>query len=124
MKLKDASYGKTFSIDGNGIKEYWEKTNITFEPEAGESPTDILNATKKIIDEWHKQSNPGLYENTRLPTIPSKVIEEKKNKLFGSIGKDIETVTELTVLKSYELIVNNNSELKKVYDKQFKKLSK
>ena len=55
---------------------------------------------------------------------PDKVIEAKKNKLSMNISEDIKSVTELNVLKSYELICKGNPELKSIYDTMYKKLSK
>ena len=111
MKVTNIQYGKSYELQG-----YWEKISIDIQVDENELPNTVLDTAKNIVDGWHRDRNPDLYGGN--------VIEEKKTKLSGNIVKDIESVIELTVLKSYELICKNNPDLKKVYDKQFKKLSK
>ena len=96
-----------------------------------ENPLEIERAielARTFVWTNHKQNNPHLYQDQeiKISDIANAVIENKqrpKDSIQGMIF-DIQSVTELTVLKSYELLCKNNPKLQDAYQLKLNELSK
>src|ERR1700753_3403698 len=60
MKINKVNYQKSFNI-GPFLQE---KIGFEADVEPGDSTVDILNNLKSKADEWHRNSNPHLYQST------------------------------------------------------------
>lgn len=97
---------------------------VEYELDAGEDPNEALNTARKLCWENHKVANPHLYQDqeTTVSSILANQSQRPKNQVEGIIF-DIQSVTDLKVLKSYELLCKNNPQLKEVYQSKLNELS-
>ena len=101
---------------------------VEYELQQGEDANVGLNAARQLCWENHKLANPHLYQDqeTTVSDIANAIIDKKqrpKNQIDAMIF-DIQSVTELTVLKSYELLCKNNPKLQEAYQLKLNELSK
>lgn len=97
---------------------------VEYELGIGEDPNEGLNAARQLCWENHKKANPQLYQEqgTTVSSIVSNTKQRPKGQVEGIIH-DIQSVTELAVLKSYELLCKNNTQLKDAYQSKLKSLT-
>jgi len=100
---------------------------VEYTLQPGESADEAMKAAREFVWTNHKQNNPHLYqdEETKVSDIANAVIDKKqrpKNQIDAMVF-DIQSVTELTVLKSYELLCKNNPKLQEAYQNKLKQLN-
>jgi hypothetical protein len=59
MKIEEIMFGQSFE---DGVPR-WQKFDIKASPEPGETPEQVADQIKQIIDGWHKDRNPHLYSS-------------------------------------------------------------
>jgi hypothetical protein len=118
-------YQKTFNI---GLYQS-ERIGVEMDLHSGENSSFALDECKKLVNEFHVQNNPHLYSSLEPlkvevhPQIePITQVTRPKDQILGMVF-DIESVTELTVLKSYDLLCRNNEKLSQAYQKKLKELT-
>lgn len=97
---------------------------VEYELGPGEDPNEGLNAARQLCWENHKAANPHLYQDqeTTVSSIVTNTKSRPKDQVQGIIF-DIQSVTELKVLKSYELLSKRNPELQEAYQLKLKELT-
>jgi hypothetical protein len=105
-----------------------ETIEVTVDVLQGEDANMAIETARKLCFENHRAANPHLFtdQETKVSDIANAVIENKqrpKDQINGMVY-DIESVTELTVLKSYELLCRNNPKLQSAYQSKLKELTK
>jgi hypothetical protein len=120
--IKTVSYQKLFPL-GMYCNE-----RIGVEVELGDNqdPMKALEEAKRLTEEFHKQSNPEIYNNVdeETPVLAMIKKEEKKNlSTQDRLIVDISTCTELKVLESYKLLSKKYPEIQDAYDKKYAELS-
>ena len=90
----------------------------------GESEFEALDMLNKTIDEWHKKSNPHLYQEEKYPQ-PMTVVYEKSPIAMATSNtlEAIKTAATLEELKSYKLVASVDKELYNVYNQRVKDLT-
>lgn len=78
MKIKTVSYSKLFSL-GMYMNE-----RVGFEAEIDDTEDELaaLDKLKSLAEEFHKQSNPGLYIDTVVPSGTTTASKEEQEKQF------------------------------------------
>jgi hypothetical protein len=83
-----------------------------------ESIDDAIQLAKQQIKEF-------IANNTHYPEHNHVEVKDvRQQSLSNSLVRDINSCTELTVLKSYSIIVKGKPDLQTAYDEKFKELSK
>jgi len=102
---------------------------VEYELKEGENANDALNAARQLCYENHRAAYPHLYpdQETKVSDIANAVIENKqrpKDSIQGMIF-DMRSVTDLTVLKTYEklALMSKNKEFMEAYQSKFKELT-
>jgi hypothetical protein len=100
---------------------------VEYELEQGEDPNAGLNAARQLCWENHRAANPHLYQDqeVKVTDIANAIVDKKqrpKNQIDAMIF-DMQSVTDLTVLKSYELLCKNNPKLQETYQSKLKELN-
>ena len=101
-----------------------ETIEVTVDIMQGEDANMAIETARKLCWENHKKANPQLYQDqeTTVSSIVSNTKQRPKGQVEGIIH-DIQSVTELAVLKSYELLCKNNTQLKDAYQSKLKSLT-
>ena len=104
-----------------------ETIEVTVDVMQGEDANLAIETARKLCFENHRAANPHLFsdQETKVSDIVNAIVDKKqrpKDQVEGLIY-DIETVTELTVLKSYELLCRNNPKLQETYQSKLKELT-
>lgn len=100
MKIKTINYQKLFPL-GAFMNE---RIGVEVQLDEGEDPTQVLISAKKMVEMWHKATNPGVYvEEPGLPdqSYESLTPEQQQQSLEQTI-QNCKTVDEL---KSYRMVV-------------------
>ena len=129
MRITTVSYQKLFPL----APYENEKIELTASIDDTESPDKVLSELKKIAVQWHTANNPQVYSEALMQPVtphtniglPSIQVEKTPEEIrIGVMVKDIESCTDLKVLKSYQLLVSKSPELSEAYNKKYKELSK
>jgi hypothetical protein len=93
----------------------------------GDNAEEAMKAAREFVWDNHKRNNQHLYQDqeTKVTDIVNAIVDKKqrpKEQIAGMIY-DIRLISELTVLKSYELLCKNNPLLKEVYQSKLKELT-
>jgi hypothetical protein len=104
-----------------------EVIEVTIDVMQGEDANEAIETARKLCLENHKAANPHLFadQETKISDIANAIEDKKqrpKSQVEGLIF-DLQSVTELTVLKSYELLCRNNPKLQKAYQLKLKELT-
>lgn len=99
-----------------------ERLGVEMQLDEGDDPKEILLTAKKLVEEFHKETNQLLYANQEEP-MQQQVSKEELSPI-EQVRMDIASCKEMKVLESYRLIVKNNPDLQSTYDNQLKQLSK
>jgi hypothetical protein len=124
MKPTLISYQKTFPL----APYVNEKISIEMQLDEGDDPIVVLNEAKKLVEKYHRDTNPQLYQEVKVELDAFKVFEppirkeQPKKDRLSQLKEDISTCKELKVLESYRLIAQSNPEIKSVYETMYKKL--
>jgi hypothetical protein len=119
MQIERVTYQKVFPL-GMYINE---KIGVDYLLNEGDDPKAALEAAKKLCQEFHEETNKGLYiapaaEWDNLPEVQ----RTKPVSKIEAMKADISTCTDQKVLESYKLIVKNNPDLQETYDLTLKKI--
>ena len=124
MNITKVSLGKTIP---NG-----SFSSIRIDMEAtideGETPEQVLLSLSQRIDQYHKQSHPELYSSEQnsypeiLSTVRYETQQEQQLTPSQKIINQIKQCSDITVLKSFELLAKNNTEIKTVYQVKLNEL--
>jgi hypothetical protein len=121
MKIDRINYQKTFNL-GNYCSE---RVGIEMEIIPGEE-LSAMEEAKKFVEEWHKLTNPQLYNGSQPPIngdIPITKVEKEPSSPAGIIAA-IYSCTELPVLMSYKKISKLKHEYEAAFNQQLKNLTK
>jgi len=111
MKGKLIGYSHTYMIGTTDFEKIWYEGEL----EEGDDIRQCLYKAKKIVSDFHFESNKS---DEKKKEISKQPVEVKPTTV-----EDIYSCKDLTVLSSYRLIVKSNPGLQKAYDEQYKKLS-
>lgn len=119
MKITNVKYGRTYSLGS------FQSERIDFEAELddNETPEQALLLLKERCNNFHKETNKGLYEDIvhvssqweEPPPIQNKTPEER-------IIEQINQCSDIVVLKTFELLANKNPNLQEAYQNKLKQL--
>lgn len=101
-----------------------ETIEVTVDIMQGEDANAAIETARKLCFENHRLANPHLFadQETTVSSIVTNTNQRPKGQVEGIIH-DIQSVKELTVLKSYELLCKNNPQLKDAYQSKLKELT-
>lgn len=123
MRITKISYGATFPTMAFAN----EKFMVEYELNEGDSASEAMELARKFVNETYIKNNPHIFQDqeTKVSDIANAVIENKQRPKdqIDAMVFDIQSVTELTVLKSYELLCKNNPKLQEAYQLKLKQLS-
>lgn len=105
MKPKTVTYSKTFPIP-----PFYEKIIVELELHDGDDPRLCLYEARKIVNDFHYESNAAEKKRQAELDKPSSIID------------DINACTDIKTLEGYQLLAKNNPALREVYDKKIKEL--
>lgn len=132
MKITTVKYGRTFSLGS------FQSERIDFEASVddGETPEQVLLSLKERCNNFHQETNKGLYivnMGTGEVRIPSESAQTQESPPFApktqpySTIEAINSCTTLKVLQEFDLIVKNMSnkypEIQEAYDNKLKELT-
>lgn len=122
MKTTKVSYTKTYPIPSTGV---WEKIFVEAELEPGDDARFCLYNCKKIVENFHFESNKadekkanGNVGEFKIEYVSTDIEKPSTLSKVASIIKDIGTVTDLKVLESYHFIARNDADIQAAYDKK------
>lgn len=95
----------------------WKKFHAAYTLDAGETKEDARKALKEFVYESIKKQPEEVIEE-----VP--VINPRPTDKIEGIIYDINSVTDLTVLKSYSLIAKSNPKIQEAYNNKLNQLSK
>jgi len=128
MIVDKISYQKVFPI----APYINEKIGVEIQLDEHDIPGEALTHAKELVEQWHKEANPGLYLYQTVPfeppvTAPTQVIPAEKpipeDQRIESLIADIYSCGQLKVLESYRLLAKTHPSLQQAYDEMLKKLS-
>ena len=122
MYMEKVNYTRTFNL-GNYSSE---KIGVEMSLNAGENAIEALDHCRKLVEEYHQQNVKRLtelgYFGSEIETEPIQIQNKKSTK---DTAKDfIINSKTLDELKSWQIMSNNNEELKAVYEKRLNELLK
>jgi hypothetical protein len=118
MKPERITYRKTFNL-GNYSSE---AIGVDMLLDDGDSPVTALNEAKLLVEQYHKESNPILYNEINEP---EQIIQKETDFMSKTeqLIHDIGTCRELKVLETYKLIVRNDQAANEAYRRKLIELS-
>ncbi len=133
MKVDKVTYQKVFPIS----LYCTERIGVEISVDEGESPEQVLDEAKRIVEEWQKESRPTelLTPDVSSPEVVPAKERQPPQPLIGltpvqeqKLVEQIESVKTVEILRVYDKIVNNPlrplPEAKKAYDNKLKELLK
>ena len=135
MKITTVKYGRTFALGNFASERIDLEASID---EGKESAIDAFNQLREYAEQIHMKNHPHLYQQTNPELYsseqPKNWFDNDKQEVFElmdaitlspkqKIISQIQQCSDITVLKSFELLAKNNTEIKTAYDNRFNELS-
>lgn len=127
MKITTINYQKVFPL-GAYVNE---KIGLEMSVDDGDNIDEAFKTAKKVVEIWHRNSNPGLEVQVNYAAVPGhpEYVEpspqEKKDSKQSAEEKMIQaisTCTSIETLSTFKLLVKNNEVFQKAYNERLKQL--
>lgn len=124
MKVTSINYQKVFPL-GQYINE---RIGVEIQVDANEDENECLRQAKLLVERFHKDNNPHLYQEQESEPIviygePLRKSSDKKPQIESYID-DILAVTDPEKLKNeWSLLAKSNPKLQQAYESKLKQLT-
>lgn len=118
MRFKTVSYLQTFPL-GQFANE---KISVEIELNEGDDAREAGLIAKNFVIEFHKTTNPQIYNNLFNDFEQLPVNEEKPQTVEERIIHGIKTCKELKVLETYQLLAKKYPNVLEEYNRKFNEL--
>lgn len=134
MKIDRISYQKIFPT---GMAYLNHKIGVEIQLDETDNPDEAFKLAKQTVEQWNLESNPGyamtmeyMKPQETVTILGSKILDPTEKELkdnqerrIASMITDMQSVTDLVVLKTYEFLAKKYPEIQSAYEIKLKELS-